>query len=289
MVVADVDLVLAVGRLALGELDRDVRLGHEVAQEPMQGFRLGRLEEVVVLVVMAEGLRDGMAALGQLLPRVLEHVELELRARLQHETGVGGQRDLALEDGPRRDRDLLAGLLVDGVGEDQGGARQPGEVAELIPDRLGDPVAVPGLPVHELEALGRVHLHVRAEQVRTEVRPVADDAVEERLALDALAHEPTLHVGDRDHDRVDPTVADHRLQLQETGVTGRVVLVAHPILRGSDRLAVSRASWSRWGRRSRTRPAATAHPDAGRSPPRGASSRHRWSRPGAGSIRSRGR
>ena len=55
---------------------------------------------------------------------------------------------------------------------------------------------------------------------------VADDAVEERLALDALAHEPALHVGEGDDDRVDPAVADHRLELGEARVLGRVAVVA---------------------------------------------------------------
>ncbi len=55
---------------------------------------------------------------------------------------------------------------------------------------------------------------------------VVDDAVEERLGLDALAHEPTLHVRDGHDQRVDPTVADHRLQLFEPGVLLGVGLVA---------------------------------------------------------------
>ena len=59
VVVADVDLVLAVGRLALAELDGDVRFGHLIAQQSMERLRLCRLEQVVVLVVVAEGLGDG--------------------------------------------------------------------------------------------------------------------------------------------------------------------------------------------------------------------------------------
>ena len=119
----------------------------------------------------------------------------------------------------------MPGLLVDGVGEDHGRAREPGQDPELVPDRLGDPVAVAGLPVHQLEALGRVHLHVRAEEVRAEVGAVDDDAVEERLALDALAHEPALHVGDGDDQGVDLAVADHLLELDEAGVLLAVALV----------------------------------------------------------------
>ena len=53
------------------------------------------------------------------------------------------------------------------------------------------------------------------------MRAVVDDAVQERLALDALAHEPALHVGDRDDDRVDPALADPALELGEPRVLAR--------------------------------------------------------------------
>ena len=85
VVVADVDLVLAVRRLALAELDGHVRRGHLVAQQAMERLGLGGLEQVVVLVVVPEGARDRVAALGELLPRVLQDVELELGAGLQGE------------------------------------------------------------------------------------------------------------------------------------------------------------------------------------------------------------
>ena len=58
------------------------------------------------------------------------------------------------------------------------------------------------------------------------MRSVRDHAVEEGLTVDALAHEPALHVGEGDHDRVDPAVTDHRLELGETRVLGRVAVIA---------------------------------------------------------------
>ena len=67
VVVADVDLVLAVRRLALAELDRNVGGAHLRAKEVMQGLRLGGLEQVVVLVVVAERLGDRPAGVGQRL------------------------------------------------------------------------------------------------------------------------------------------------------------------------------------------------------------------------------
>ena len=226
VVVADVDLVLTVGGLALAELDRHVRRGHLVAQETVQRFGLGGLQQVVVLVVVAERARDGMAPFGQLLPGILQDVELEFRAGLEREPLLRRLGHLVLQDRPRCDRDLEPGLLVDRVGQDQRRARQPGQDPELVPDRFGDPVAVAGLPVHQGEAFGRVHLHVRTQEVRAEVGAVADHAIQERLALDALADEPALHVGDRDDDRVDLPVADHLLQLDESRVQVLTV-VAH--------------------------------------------------------------
>ena len=50
------------------------------------------------------------------------------------------------------------------------------------------------------------------------MRSVVDHPGEERLGLDPLAHEPALHVGDRDDQGVDPAVADHPLQLLEPGM-----------------------------------------------------------------------
>ena len=217
--------MLAVRRLALAELDRHVRRGHLVAQQSMERFRLGGLEEVVVLVVVAERARDRPAAIGQVFPRILEHVELELGAGLERIARLGRALDLALQDRPGRDRDLEPGLLVDGVGQDHGRAGQPGEDPELVPDRFCDPVAVAGLPVHQLVPLGCIHLHVRAEQVRAEMRAVRDDPVEERLALHPLAHQAALHVRDGDHDRVDLAVADHFLELGQAVVFRGVALV----------------------------------------------------------------
>ena len=105
------------------------------------------------------------------------------------------------------------------------------------------------------------------------MRAVVDDAVEERLALDALAHEPALHVRDGDDDRVDLAVADHLLELDEARVLagrgrrgrGRA---SDSLRKGAD---LSRASSSRWGRRRRTRRVEARRRVATRRPRRGGS------------------
>src|SRR6185295_10378277 len=98
---ADVDLVLAGGGLALRELDRHPRLRHLVAEEAVERLRLRRLEQVVVLVVVAEALRDAPAGPRRVLPRILEHVVLELRAGLDGDARCRRPGDLTLEDRPR--------------------------------------------------------------------------------------------------------------------------------------------------------------------------------------------
>ena len=155
-------------------------------------------------------------------------------------------------------------LLVGGVAEDERRPVEPRQEAQRVPDRLGDPVPVAGLPVHEGEPVGRVHLHVRAEQVRAEVGAVVDDAVEERLRLDALAHEAPLHVRDRHDQRVDPAVPDHGLELLEHRVPGGGAAV------GAHRPS---SSCGRFCRRTRL-------PGSCAPPPAGAPRIWRWYEPG---------
>ena len=65
------------------------------------------------------------------------------------------------------------------------------------------------------------------------MRAVVDHAVQECLALDALAHEPALHVRDRHDDRVDLALANPALELEEPKVLvglvsrGPVIRAAH--------------------------------------------------------------
>ena len=62
---------------------------------------------------------------------------------------------------------------------------------------------------------------------------VGDDAVEERLALDALAHEPALHVRDGDDQGVDLAVADPLLEFDEAGMLRGVAVAVALVVVGS--------------------------------------------------------
>ena len=73
--------------------------------------------------------------------------------------------------------------------------------------RSGDEleVAVALLPVGHPVARDRVHLHVEREQVVARLDAVVEHLVDEVVAVDALAHQPALHVGEAGEDGVDLT------------------------------------------------------------------------------------
>ena len=79
-------------------------------------------------------------------------------------------------------------------------------VAEIGPEHE---VAVALLPARDPVAGDRIHLHVEREQVVAALDAVlADVLLDEELPVQALAHEPALHVGEGDDHRVDRSVGD---------------------------------------------------------------------------------
>ena len=88
-------------------------------------------------------------------------------------------------------------------------------------------VAVALLPARDLVAGDRVHLHVEREQVVAALDGVLGlDLLDEELAVEPLSHEPALHVGERDDDRVDRAVLDLGLQLVEAQHAGAILFRA---------------------------------------------------------------
>ena len=147
--------------------------GHQVAELAVDRFGLGRLQQVVVLVVPAEAV-EADEALASRPPRRCRSAG---RTPTRSRPWVGSPGSWRA---PRRAAGWCAARpgsrrrVVDGVGEDEGGLLQPGDDAQGGPVRVGDVVAVAGLPVHELEAVRRIHLHVGAEQVGAEVGAVLE-------------------------------------------------------------------------------------------------------------------
>ena len=75
-------------------------------------------------------------------------------------------------------------------------------------------VPVSPLPARDLVARDRIHLHVEREQVVAALdRVLVRHLLAEELRVEPFSHEPALHVGERDDDRVDRTRLDLGLQL----------------------------------------------------------------------------
>ena len=106
--------------------------------------------------------------------------------------------------------------MPEDVAEDERGRLEPRNPAQRREIRLHREVAVATLPARDLVARDRVHLHVEREQVVAALdRMLVRHLVAEELRVKALSHEPALHVGERDDDRVDRAGLDLGLQLVE--------------------------------------------------------------------------
>ncbi len=73
-------------------------------------------------------------------------------------------------------------------------------------------VAVPLVPVGELEAREHRHVHVDRQEVVARLDPVREDVIDEEVTGDALADQSTLVVGKDDENGVHLVVADHPLE-----------------------------------------------------------------------------
>ena len=106
--------------------------------------------------------------------------------------------------------------MPEDVAEDERGRLEPRNPAQRREIRLHREVAVAALPARDLVARDRVHLHVEREQVVAAFdRVLVRHLLAEELRVEALSHEPALHVGERDDDRVDRAGLDLGLQLVE--------------------------------------------------------------------------
>ena len=151
----------------------------------------------------------------RLLEALLEQVELELRADHRLVAQRACALDLGIEHLPRRRPDGRAITPTD-VTEHERSPLQPGNTTQRLEIGPHREVAVSLLPACDRVAGNRIHLHVEREQVVTALDTVVGDVlVEEVLRMDALAHQPALHVRERDDDGVDRPGLDLAFQLVE--------------------------------------------------------------------------
>ena len=129
-------------------------------------------------------------------------MNLQAGPRQRHHVHRGDLLELGLQD---RARGLGHGCVVEPheVALDQRGGRQVGEQPQRV--RVGHElhVAVALLPRGDGVAVDRVHVDVHGQQVVAALGARLQGDVEEVAAVQPLALEPALHVGEREHDGVD--------------------------------------------------------------------------------------
>ncbi len=225
--VAEVDFLLARPGLALGGLHLDSGALHGVSHLAEQRLVVGGGEDVVVEDVGNRRRQVAVVLRVRLLVGLAEEVELELGAEHGSEAELGGPLHLALEDLSRRGRYRLA-VVPTHVAEDERGRLEPRDPAQRGEVRPQDEVAVALLPAGDAVARDGVHLHVVGEQVVAALDAVLVDVVlDEELPVEALAHEPALHVGEGDDHRVDRAVLDRRRQFVQRQHGSGVYAVPH--------------------------------------------------------------
>ena len=144
----------------------------------------------------------------RLLEGLAQKIELELAAHHRREAERSSALELSLQDLPWRGLHRRAVVPLH-VAEHERRRLEPGDAAKRRHVRPNVEVAVALLPARERVARNRVHLHLEREQVVAAFDPVARvHLVEEEFSMETLAHQPPLHVGESDDDRVDCTGFD---------------------------------------------------------------------------------
>ena len=252
--------MLAEVALALRVLDDEVRGAHLVADAAQDRLHARGAEDRVVDVVEVGRVEVAVAAELRVAVGGLEEQQLELGRRERRPAALGQARDLRAQDLPRRgdDRRVVEPLHV---GEQQRRARQPGRPAQRREVGRHLEVAVAALPRAHRVAVDGVHLDVDGQQVVAGLGSVTQDGVQEVARGEALSLQASLHVGEREHHRVDLLCGDCVGEARRASFAAKVsrpCLVQQPRCRDLQRSAPRGGVWSigsdQWRSRSTSRP-----------------------------------
>lgn len=212
--VADIDLFLARGRLALGILDRDAGALKTVADRTHHVLFLGRLEDVVILVVAACELQIAVSGEPRIVVGLIEEEEFEFACHEGFEAHGFEARYLRLQDGARRMRHLRMCVMVQHVAENQRRAVEPRNAPKRRKVRLHGVVAVTLVPARRLVTGHRLHFHICREQVIAAMR-FLPRTFHEVFRVKTLSHQTALHIHLAGEHRVDAALGHILFQFVE--------------------------------------------------------------------------
>ena len=152
-----------------------------------------------------------------------EKVVLEL-GRGEHAVTLALRRvDLPAQNRARSDLDQIVCLFVSYVADHQRRLLEPARAPQRLHVRHEVEVAVAELPVGELVAGHRLHLHVDGEQIVAGMRAMLGDVFHEEFGVEALAEEPSVMVGEADHHGLDLARARELCELGEIQYAERFI------------------------------------------------------------------
>ena len=187
---------------------------HAVPDLADERLVVGRREDVVVEDVGHRRRQVAVVPRVRLGVRLLQQEELELGADHRREAEPLRALHLRACSTCRGDGATGEPSCQTHVAEDERRRLEPRDPPERGEIGLHAEVAVAPLPARNRVPRHRIHLHLEREQVVAALDAVAGvELVEEELAVQALPHQPTLHVGEGDDDSVDGAALDVRPQL----------------------------------------------------------------------------
>ncbi len=200
--VAYVEFVLPGAPLAFGAFDGDARLFEVTAHGSVVLFLPRSLQGVIVLEIPAGRLEVGVFLARRFAVRVAKEVILELRRGHYAKAAFGGRVQLLSQDRAGSHGDEIVRRLRLHIAQHDGRAVEPTRPAERGQVGSEMKVAVAFLPVREVVARNRLHLHVDGQQIVAGVGPRLDDLRDEVFGLEAFAHQAAVNVGEDCQNRV---------------------------------------------------------------------------------------
>ena len=227
-VVSERDFLLTEVALALDTFAIQTCLVHAHANVVKQRLDPVARKEVVVDVVIGGRSQVVVPLSPRVAERIVKHNEFELGADIRDEVHLFEAIDLRIEkrSGGDRHRHVVSCLKI---GDHHRGVRDPRNESQGRHVRDHRHVVVALFPRRELVPGNRVVFDVDGEQVVAALRTVFDGVFDEEPRRHSLADESTLHVSERDDDRVDFAAVHKFLQFRDSEHAGSLSHVVFPL------------------------------------------------------------
>ena len=175
---------------------------------------LGGLEDVVIFIVMGNRPEIAKSRCGDFIVGSLEQKKFQFRRHDRSESLRLSPCHLTLQHLARRMGDRFMRMVIQDVTDRQSRSIKPRDRPQSRKIGLHDIVAVAALPRRRRIAVGSCHGEIRGKQVIAAMG-LALSHIQKRLCMEALAHQPALHVDHAGQNGIDAACGRSGLELFE--------------------------------------------------------------------------